>query len=83
MGARSGWERKRENWMGKCLGEKKLNKRAASGIHGLEIRWTAAYRQKQRFLHITLYTVTVTTAIIHGPNHSRGIYGIIICGYIK
>lgn len=24
-GDRSGWERKRENWMGKCLGEKGLN----------------------------------------------------------
>lgn len=47
---KSGWERKRENWMEKCLGEKKVNKKAASGIYGLEIRyspkWTAAYRLK-------------------------------------
>ena len=52
---RSGWERKRENWMGKCLGEKELNKKAASGIYGLEIRYsprmdcesTAAYKLKK------------------------------------
>lgn len=39
-GERSGWERKRENWMGKCLGEKELNKKATSGIYGLEIRYS-------------------------------------------
>lgn len=54
---RIGWERKGENWMGKCLGERRLNKKAVSGIYGLEIRyipeWTgngmespAAYRSK-------------------------------------
>lgn len=26
--------------MGKCLGEKELNKKAASGIYGLEIRYS-------------------------------------------
>lgn len=32
------WERKRENWMGKCFGEKWLNKKAASGINEIEIK---------------------------------------------
>jgi len=36
--ARSGWERKRENWMGKYLGERGLNKKAASWIFGLDIK---------------------------------------------
>lgn len=31
------WERKRENWMGKCFGEG-LNKKAASGINRIEIK---------------------------------------------
>lgn len=39
-GEKSGWERKRENWMGKCLGEKELNKKAASEIYRLEIRYS-------------------------------------------
>lgn len=29
--------------MGKCLGEKKLNKKAASGIYGLEIRYSTEW----------------------------------------
>ena len=86
-GGETGANRKRkgENWMGKCLGERGLNKKAASGICGLEMEIeprkdcesTAAPRIKlywQRNISSSFFLTSEPMVYAHNIIHSHNNY---------